>query len=189
MILQCRAARCTERPSSRVAPTAQPIISIPGHYPRSETYAVFNCEWSSSFSSSSPPPSPLFFLLFLLLLISASSPTPLILASLLIFAFTREAFHLVREHRSIQLFRRALERGTKKRQTWSVESGRLMICRRRYRRRIVIRSRVRVNGDPFVDYIRVTRTHRVICIYTTRLRCPFLQHRSFNGTSVILIHG
>ena len=60
---------------------------------------MFNCEWSSSSSSSSSSPSspspsaappPLSLSSYILLL----SWLPLILASLLIFAFTREAFRL-----------------------------------------------------------------------------------------------
>lgn len=48
MISRCRAAGCTCGQALRLGSprTVQPIISIPGHYPRSGTYAVFNCEWS-----------------------------------------------------------------------------------------------------------------------------------------------
>ena len=124
MILQCSAARCTERPSSRVAPTAQPIINIPGHYPPSETYAVFNCEWSSSFSSSSSSSSFVFLLRLLLLPSSPSARSSFFLAPNSCvtpdFRVYSRSVSLRREHRAIELPSSSLIANGAER--WNVES-------------------------------------------------------------------
>lgn len=154
MILQCRAARCTERPSSRVAPTAQPIISIPGHYPRSETYAVFNCEWSSSSSSSSskpPSPPPL-----------ALPPRPFFptLESLPIFAFTREAARSVEREKPWNRGASLLRCSVPRRRSSSSSVNRNLFARRLY---------------------KVTRIHRAAFIRMRSHRCSFCSTARLTG--------